>query len=284
MSAPSTVTTVRSGDVGLYVESTGSGHPIVFVHEFASDHREWEPQVRWFSREYRCVTYNARGYPPSDVPEDPAQYGWEAAVADLLAVLDGLDLPAAHLVGLSMGGYAVLQFARLHPERTTAAVVAAAGSGSGPAERETWPTVAASIAEGFVTRGMDEMAHDIGHGPTRLQLQRKSPRAWAEFMDHLREHSPRGMANTMARYQALRPSLYDFGDDYAAMTTPVLLALGDEDAPCLETNLMLKRAIPGAGLWIHPHTGHAVNLEEPAAFNAAVEAFFAGVERGAPVS
>jgi pimeloyl-ACP methyl ester carboxylesterase len=284
MSAPSTVTTVRSGDVGLYVESTGSGHPIVFVHEFASDHREWEPQVRWFSRAYRCVTYNARGYPPSDVPEDPAQYGWEAAVADLLAVLDGLDLPAAHLVGLSMGGYAVLQFARLHPERTTAAVVAAAGSGSGPAERETWPTVAASIAEGFVTRGMDAMAHDIGHGPTRLQLQRKSPRAWAEFMDHLREHSPRGMANTMARYQALRPSLYDFGDDYAAMTTPVLLALGDEDAPCLETNLMLKRAIPGAGLWIHPHTGHAVNLEEPAAFNAAVEAFFAGVERGAPVS
>jgi pimeloyl-ACP methyl ester carboxylesterase len=275
MSAPSTVTTVRSGDVGLYVESTGSGHPIVFVHEFASDHREWEPQVRWFSRAYRCVTYNARGYPPSDVPEDPAQYGWEAAVADLLAVLDGLDLPAAHLVGLSMGGYAVLQFARLHPERTTAAVVAAAGSGSGPAERETWPTVAASIAEGFVTRGMDAMAHDIGHGPTRLQLQRKSPRAWAEFMDHLREHSPRGMANTMARYQALRPSLYDFGDDYAAMTTPVLLALGDEDAPCLETNLMLKRVIPGAVLWIHPGTGHAINLEEPAAFNAMVESFFA---------
>ena len=83
----------------------------------------------------------------------------------------------------------------------------------------------------------------------------------------------------MARYQALRPSLYDFQEELAAMTTPVLLALGDEDAPCLETNLMLKRAIPGAGLWIHPHTGHAINLEEPAAFNATVESFFAGVER-----
>ena len=279
MSAPSTVTTVRSGDVGLYVESTGAGQPIVFVHEFASDHREWEPQVRWFSRSYRCITYNARGYPPSEVPEDPLQYGWEAAVADLLAVLDGLDIPVAHLVGLSMGGYAVLQFAMRHPERTRAAVVAAAGSGSGPAERETWPAVAASIAEGFLTRGMEAMARDIGHGPTRLQLQRKSPRAWQEFIDHLVEHSPRGMANTMARYQALRPSLYDFQDEYAAMTTSVLLALGDEDAPCLETNLMLKRTIPGAGLWIHPHTGHAVNLEEPAAFNAAVGEFFADVER-----
>jgi pimeloyl-ACP methyl ester carboxylesterase len=273
------VATVRSGEVDLYVESTGEGHPIVFVHEFASDHREWEPQVRWFSRSHRCITYNARGYPPSDVPEDPEQYGWEHAVADLLAVLDGLDVPAAHLVGLSMGGYAVLQFAIRHPGRTTAVVAAAAGSGSGPAERDTWPTVAAAIAEGFTTRGMAAMADDIGRSATRIQLQRKSPRAWQEFMDHLYEHSPLGMANTMARYQALRPSLYDFQEEYAAMTTPVLLALGDEDAPCLETNLMLKRAIPGAGLWIHPHTGHAVNLEEPAAFNAAVESFLVEVER-----
>jgi len=271
---------LRSGEVELSVESTGEGHPIVFVHEFASDHREWEPQVRWFSRSYRCVTYDARGYPPSDVPEDPEQYGWEYAVGDLLAVLDGLDIPVAHLVGLSMGGYAVLQFARLHPERVSAAVVAASGSGSGPAERATWTTVTTAIAEAFSTRGMDAMADEIGHSATRIQLLRKDPRAWNEFMDHLRQHSPLGMANTMARYQALRPSLYDFEQEYGAMTTPVLLALGDEDAPCLETNLMLKRALPGAALWVAPSTGHAVNLEEPAAFNAMVESFFARVERG----
>jgi pimeloyl-ACP methyl ester carboxylesterase len=227
------------------------------------------------------VTYNARGYPPSDVPEAPEQYGWEFAVADLLAVLDALELPTAHLVGLSMGGYAVLQFALRHPERTTAVVAAAAGSGSAPADRDQWPTVAATVADGFLTRGMETMATEIGAGPTRIQLRRKSPRAWAEFMDHLREHSALGMANTMRRYQALRPSLYDFRDEFTGMTTPVLLALGDEDAPCLETNLMLKQAIPGAGLWIHPHTGHAINLEEPAAFNATIEAFFAEVERDA---
>jgi pimeloyl-ACP methyl ester carboxylesterase len=272
---------VRSGGVQLHVESTGEGEPIVFVHEFGSDHREWEPQVRWFSRSYRCVTYDARGYPPSDVPEDPDEYGWEHAVADLLAVLDGLELPTAHLVGLSMGGYAVLQFARLHPERATSVVAAAAGSGSGPAEREQWPTVAAAIADAFRARGMAAMAEEIAHGPTRIQLLRKSPRAWEEFMAHLREHSALGMSNTMARYQALRPSLYDFEAEFAQLATPVLLALGDEDAPCLETNLMLKRAIPGAGLWIHPHTGHAVNLEEPAAFNAVVGSFFADVERAA---
>jgi len=272
---------VASGGVDLYVEETGAGYPIVFVHEFGSDHREWESQVRWFSRHYRCVTYNARGYPPSAVPEDPEQYGWQFAVDDLLAVLDGLAIPVAHVVGLSMGGYAVLQFALQHPDRVSAVVAAGAGSGSGPAERETWPTVAGAIAEAFRTRGMDAMADEIGNGATRIQLKRKSPRAWAEFMSHLREHSQLGMANTMARYQALRPSLYDFEDQFRALDVPVLLALGDEDGPCLQTNLMLKQAIPGAGLWIHPHTGHAINLEEPAAFNAMVESFLADVERPA---
>jgi len=88
------------------------------------------------------------------------------------------------------------------------------------------------------------------------------------------------MANTMARYQALRPSLYDFEEQFRTLDVPVLLAIGDEDGPCLQTNLMLKAAIPGAGLWIHPHTGHAINLEEPAAFNAMVESFLADTERG----
>lgn len=242
------MTYVPSGPVNLYVESTGEGRPIVFVHEFASDHREWEPQVRWFSRSYRCITYNARGYPPSDVPEDPEHYGWEFAVADLLAVLDGLDIPVAHVVGLSMGGYAVLQFALRHPDRVSAVVASAAGSGSAPGDRDQWPAVCAATADAFLARGMAAMAGEIGHGATRLQLQRKSPRAWQEFMDHLHEHSALGMANTMRRYQALRPSLYDFQEQFATMSTPVLLALGDEDAPCLETNLMLKQAIPGSAL------------------------------------
>src|SRR5271163_2427648 len=62
----------ESSGVKLYFEETGTGHPIIFVHEFGADYRQWETQVRWYSREYRCVTFNARGYPPSDVPDDDA--------------------------------------------------------------------------------------------------------------------------------------------------------------------------------------------------------------------
>ena len=92
--------------VRLYYEETGTGTPIVFVHEFAGDYRSFEAAVRYFSRRYRCIAYNARGYPPSDVPEDSARYSQERARDDIRAVMDALNIDKAHFVGLSMGGFA----------------------------------------------------------------------------------------------------------------------------------------------------------------------------------
>lgn len=271
---------VEASGAKLYYEETGRGYPIVFVHEFGSDCREWETQVRYFSRSYRCIAYNARGYTPSDVPEDLNKYGWEFSVDDIAAVMNGAGIERAHIVGLSMGGYAALQFGLRHPGKASAIVAAGAGSGSPPSHREAWLRDTPVTARGFLERGMDAMAEEMGNSPTRIQLKYKDPRGWQDFVDHLRQHSARGMSNTMARYQTLRPSLHDFQDQFAKLTTPVLLAVGDEDAPCIETNLMLKAAIPTAGLWMCPNTGHAINLEEPAAFNVEVERFFSAVERG----
>src|SRR2546430_3367165 len=90
--------------VKLYYEDSGSGIPIVFVHELAGDYRSWEPQVRYFARGYRCITYNARGYPPSDVPAEAERYSQDRARDDIRAVLDALKIDKAHIVGLSMGG------------------------------------------------------------------------------------------------------------------------------------------------------------------------------------
>ena len=215
------------------------------------------------------------------MPENPDQYGWEHAAEDIAAVLRHLAIQRAHVVGLSMGAYAALQFGLRRPEMSSALVVAGVGTGSAPSAREAFLLEAPVMARRFVERGMSEMAEEMGHSPTRIQLKRKDPRGWAEFMAHLRGRSARGMSNTMARYQALRPSLHDFHDQFSRMSAPVLLAVGDEDLPCLETNLMLKQAIPGAGLWVCPNTGHAINLEEPAAFNAEVQGFLSAVERGA---
>jgi pimeloyl-ACP methyl ester carboxylesterase len=85
--------------VRLYYEETGSGTPVVFVHEFADDYRGYEGQMRYFGRRYRSIAYNARGYPPSDVPEDPERYSQDRARDDIRSVLDALTIEKAHIVG-----------------------------------------------------------------------------------------------------------------------------------------------------------------------------------------
>jgi len=271
---------VEAAGAKLYFEESGYGYPIIFIHEFASDIRGWEAQVRYFSRSYRCLAYNDRGYPPSDVPEDASLYRWQFAVDDIAAIMRDLKIERAHLVGLSMGGYAALQFGLRYPEKTSAMVAASVGSGSHPSHRDAWLRETSVLARIFIEHGMVSMSERIARGPARIQLKYKDQKSWRDFVVRLRQHSALGMSNTMARCQALRPSLHDLRDQFSEMTVPVLLAVGDEDVRCLETNLMLKSTLSNAGLWICPNSGHAINLEEPTAFNAQVENFLNAVERG----
>jgi pimeloyl-ACP methyl ester carboxylesterase len=265
----------------LYVEETGDGAPVLFVHEFAGDHRSWEPQVRALGRRYRCIAYNARGYPPSDVPQDPAAYSQARAVEDAIAVLDALDVERAHVVGLSMGGFATLHLGLRHPARARSLVVAAAGYGAQPERRQSFREESGVIADAFADEGAAGVAKRYAVGPARVQFQNKDPRGWAVFAAQLAEHDSQGSARTMRGVQAARPSLYDLTDALAALTVPTLIIAGDEDEGCLEPSLMLKRTIPTAGLALLPKTGHTCNLEEPELFNRLLERFFADVENGA---
>ncbi|HUK06177.1 MAG TPA: alpha/beta hydrolase [Burkholderiales bacterium] len=271
---------IASTGARLYYEETGRGHPIVFVHEFGSDHREWELQVRFFSREYRCVAYAARGYPPSDVPEDPQLYGQDHSADDIAAVIRGLGLQRPYVVGLSMGAFATLRFALRHPGLASALVLAGIGSGSNLAELELWRRTQREKSDQLLKEGWSNIAEETGHSPTRIQLKKKNLRAWNEFMTHLREHSVKGTALTQRRYQGERDPVYAWEAELKKMSVPALIAVGDEDAPCIEPSVFLKRTLPHAGLWTCPRTGHAINLEEPEAFNREVATFFAGVERG----
>jgi pimeloyl-ACP methyl ester carboxylesterase len=266
--------------VALHTEVTGAGQPLLFIHEFAGDHRSWEPQVRYFSADYRCITYAARGYPPSDVPADPAAYSQDRAVADAIAVLDGVGAQRAHVVGLSMGGFATLHLLLRYPDRVRSAVAAGAGYGAHPDRREAFRAESEKIADAFEAEGAPQVARWYAAGPARVQFQNKNPRGWAEFAAALAEHSAAGSALTMRGVQAARPSLYALRDELAAITAPVLIVVGDEDEGCLEPALMLKRTIPTAGLATLPQTGHTANLEDPGLFNATVGRFLALAERG----
>jgi pimeloyl-ACP methyl ester carboxylesterase len=264
--------------VRLYYEETGTGTPIVFVHEFADDYRGYEGQLRYFGRRYRCIAYNARGYPPSDVPEDRTRYSQDRARDDIRAVLDALAITKAHIVGISMGGFATLHFGLAYPERAFSLVVAGCGYGAEPGKRQQFHDETAKTIALIEGQGMGEASKVYSQGPSRVQFQNKDPRGWGEFAAHLAEHSTAGSALTMRGVQAQRPSLWDLTDRMARLEVPTLIMTGDEDHPCLEPGIMMKRTIPAAALVVFPNTGHAVNLEAPDLLNRPCDDFFHQVE------
>jgi pimeloyl-ACP methyl ester carboxylesterase len=265
--------------VRLWVEEEGTGPGLVFVHEFGGDHRSWRLQVDHFKNRFRCVTYNARGYPPSDVPDSEARYGQDIATADLLGVFDALKIHRAHVVGLSMGAYTGLRFALAHPNRVTSLVAASGGSGSFPETRAHFLDETRALADTILEKNSLDLP-GFAASATRMQLKLKNPDVWQEFAKHFTEHSATGSGYTLRRVQAGRPSLYDFVDTLRTLETPTLLMIGDEDEPCIDTNIFLKRTMPGAGLVTFPKAGHLINLEDPDAFNRAVDDFHTTVAAG----
>ncbi len=266
--------------VKLYYEEAGAGAPILFVHEYAGDWRSWEPQMRFFARRHRCITYSFRGYPRSDAPESGAMYGQRYAVADALCMLDHLHIPRAHVVGLSQGAFAAAHFGRLHADRALSLTLAGVGSGAEREGHEQFKKDARATAARIREEGMAKYAASLSANPnpTRSRFKQKDPRGFAEFVQQLSEHPDVGAANTMENYQGKRPSLYDFGDDWRKLDVPTLIICGDEDEPCLQPSLYLKRVLPNAGLAVFPKTGHAVNIEEPDAFNRELWNFLVLVE------
>jgi pimeloyl-ACP methyl ester carboxylesterase len=266
--------------VKLYFEEVGAGTPIVFVHEFAADHRSWEAQMRHFGQRHRCITYSARGYPPSDVPERAASYSQNRATDDILAVLDHLEIEKAHVVGLSMGGFASLHFGFRHPARALSLVVAGVGYGAEKEQQSRFKTEVAVVAKSLLEEGMAAFAEKYAYGPTRVQFENKDPRGFAEFKQALAAHSALGSANTQIGCQGERPSLYDLVAEMRAMTVPTLVLTGDEDWPCLAPALLMKREIPSAALAVMPNCGHTINLEDPDQFNRIVGDFIVQVDAG----
>ena len=263
--------------INLYYEENGEGYPLVWSHEFAGDHRSWETQVRFFARSYRVITYSARGYPPSDIPTDPDDYSQEHAVEDLRGLLEHLDIERAHIGGLSMGGNVALNFGLTYPDMASSLIVA--GTGTGSVEPEAFRRRLNEIAERMEADGMAAMS-DYARGPARVQLLRKDPKGWREFADQFSQHSSIGSAMTFRGVQGRRPPIFNLETRLRGLDVPTLIMFGDEDDPCIEPSIFLKRCIPRSGLVVIPQSGHAINLEEPDMFNRAVLDFLTAVEAG----
>jgi pimeloyl-ACP methyl ester carboxylesterase len=268
--------------VQLYYEEAGTGDPILFIHEFGGHHLSWEPQLRHFSRRYRCITYAARGWPPSDVPNDVAAYSQARAADDAAAMIRGLGLGKAHLVGLSMGATASVEFGIRHPSLALSLTAAACGSGAStdPEQKRKFHQDCLAFADRIERDGMPAMAELYCASPARVQYREKDPRGWMEFKQQFAAGSAAGHAMTMRGVQGPRLPFYERKAELNAIETPLLVIAGDEDDSTLDIALFLKRNIPRCGLSMIPRTGHTINLEEPIAFNTVVEHFLHDVECG----
>ncbi|MGL4288900.1 MAG: alpha/beta fold hydrolase [Phreatobacter sp.] len=269
-----------SDGIRLFYQTAGHGTPIIFVHEFGGSHWSWEPQMNAFARRHRCITFAARGYPPSDVPADVESYSQARAADDIVDVLDAEGIDKAHVVGLSMGGFASLHAALRHPHRVLSVVAAGAGYGAEKAHEDYFKGISEEVARNFQQRGARDFAPVYAEGASRVQFQNKDPRGWQLFAERLGQHDALGAANTMRGVQMRRPSLYDLEAEFRKLDVPVLVMTGDEDDHCIQPGLFLKRAIPRAGLAVLPKAGHTLNLEEPELFNRLVGEFIAQVEAG----
>ncbi len=267
-------------NVRLYFEEAGSGTPVIFLHEFAADHTNWEPQMRYFSRRHRCIAYSARGYTPSEVPASHEVYTYKHFYTDSLAVLDHLKIDKAHFVGLSMGSYSSLQVGLNAPHRALSLTLAGVGSGSDLANLEAWRKQCQANAERYHSVGAAEVAKETREAPSRIPFLLKDPRGHKDFYDALARHDSKGSGNTMRSFQGGRPSIYTLEDAIRKIAVATLIICGDEDDSCIAPSLFLKTHIPASGLSMFPKAGHVLNLEEPSLFNETLDRFISQVEAG----
>src|SRR5260221_10671181 len=176
---PTCPTRPRTTECACISRKPDRARPLILVHEFAGDLRSYEQQMRHFGKRYRAIAFNARGFPPSDVPEHVSSYSQARAADDILAVLDHFGEPQAHVIGLSMGGFATLHFGLRHPQRALSLCIGGCGYGAELDKRDTFRAEADVIAGIIRSEGMPAFAERYAYGPTRVQYENKDPRGHA---------------------------------------------------------------------------------------------------------
>ena len=236
--------------------------------------------MRFFSRRYRCVAFNARGYPPSDVPKSASKYSQSIAADDIANVMRHLKIRKAHIIGCSMGGYATVHFGLRYPRMAISLTAIGVGYGSDPDKRGQFLRDNRVMIKRFLELGTKAAIKPYQVGPSRIQFQNKDPRGFAHFCAEFAKHSALGSANTLTGCQGKRPTVYSLERKLARLKVPLHMVSGDEDNNCLEPGIFIKRVCPSAILTVVAGTGHAVNLEEPDLFNRLTAEFLAQVDSG----
>lgn len=271
---------LQSDGAKLYYEEAGSGTPIIFVHEFSGDLWSWEKQIQYFSRRYRCIAFNARGYPPSEVPARLSNYSHKHAVDDVAVLMRHLKIRRAHIMGCSMGSRTTLDFGLTYPRMAISLTMIGIGSCGDPRNKAQFLRDAEARARLYEEGGLEVVLKGLRVAANRIQLKHKNPRAWDDFGRRFLQHSAQGCANITRRVMAPRPSLFGMEKALRAMRVPAHVVVGDEDPGAIDSGLFMKQVSPAVRLSVAASTGHLVNLEEPELLHQITDDFYALIESG----
>lgn len=249
--------TINRDGVNIYYEDHGTGPAVLLSHGYSATTRMWTGQVEALKDRYRVITWDMRGHGQSDSPDDPKAYSEAATVDDIAGILNHLGVDKAVIGGLSLGGYMSLAFNLAHPSMVRALMLFDTGPGyKNPVGREGWNVTAMKRAETFEAKGLDALG---GSAEVRVS-QHRSAQGLA--------HAARGM---LAQFDSR------IIESLEHIAVPTLVLVGEKDQPFLGATDYMANKIPGCTKVMIPEAGHAANLDQPAAFNAAVEAFLASL-------
>jgi pimeloyl-ACP methyl ester carboxylesterase len=249
---------IHRDGVSLYYEVHGSGPPLLLTHGYSSTSQMWDGQIEALSKHHKLVVWDMRGHGRSDYPSDPAAYSEALTVADMAALLDAVGADRAIVGGLSLGGYMSLAFYRAYPERVSALLIIDTGPGFKKDDaRETWNKRAHDTGDRFEREGLAVLQ---SASRERSTVSHRDASGLA--------HAARGMLTQRdARVIELLPNI----------KVPSLVVVGADDTPFLAASDYMAAKIPGAKKVVVPAAGHAVNIDQPQAFIAAVLPFLNGL-------
>ena len=248
---------VERDGVRVWFEERGRGDALLLTHGYGATSHMWDPQFDALGERFRVIVWDLRGHGRSDAPADESQYSEEAAVGDMTAILDACGVARAVVGGLSLGGYLSLAFHLTHPGRVRALMLFDTGPGYRSEDgRKRWNAMAEDLARGLEERGMAA----LGGGAEVSRGEHRSVRGLVL--------AARGiLAQRDARVIESLPTI----------GVPTLVLWGEHDAAFVKPGEYMAAKIPGATRVVVPSAGHAANLDQPQAFNAAVTSFVGSV-------
>jgi len=246
---------LKRGDANLYYEDDGKGPAILMTHGFVASTGMWDGQVEAFKDRFRLIRWDMRGHGQTECQDDQSAYGQDITVADMVAILDHLEVEKAIIVGHSLGGFMSLRLNVMHPERVSALVLQGCGPGyRNDDSRAKWNERVDGRAKTIIEEGYKALG---GAAEVPVSVQRSSQEL------------------AMAARGILAQVDAKVIDSLPHIDVPTLVIIGAGDSYYLQGSDYMANRIPGAEHIVVPDAGHGVNIDQPEIVNKAYEAFFA---------